>query len=669
VRIDDAAGSTVFDYNQRGQAVKKKSMPAGSATAYQIDLEYRPDGNLASVTYPQTAAGRLRVTYQYDSCGRVSAVPGIVSGIEYDAGGRRLAVRYANGVVSSRAYDPATLDVTQLSHANSSGAIRSTSLSWDRVGNLSRIDSPDPAIASMFSYDDLHRLVHASTGSGTVLTVAYDDAGNITQKSDVGRYAYGERGAPATCLTSAGAAAITYTALGQIETAPWGTHAYDTLGRLVSIAGATNAAFTYDHGGSRSMARFGTGADVRTRITPDALFAIEDGTVVRYLFDGTRLVARDDDAIGRTYLHEDHLGSIVAITGNDGALLEEIAYDPFGAVVSRRASGSVTPVGFAGGALDGATGLSYLQARYYHPQLGRFISVDPIVQDAFAPIAWNAYAYCRDNPQTYIDPTGRNAWKLGIGALAVLMIVALVVVSILTLGTVGLIIVGIGLAAGGVVGGIAAARAGGDKSDIFLGVLVGAAVGGWAAFASIYAGAAAASGLGMHGIGGAIAAGAINGAINGAAMGFAAGFAGGKTTSYEQLIEKTALGALVGAVVGGALGGISYHFAGAPQSTEPLARQTYAAGTVPQTPPPEPPGPVAPATPINDPTRGGFTTFGSKYATQLAGPAGSSFAHYVFSAPFVNGLAVFATDAAAGAADLGALTWAWNKLFPKWAIG
>jgi RHS repeat-associated protein len=124
--------------------------------------------------------------------------------------------------------------------------------------------------------------------------------------------------------------------------------------------------------------------------------------------------------------------------------------------VDRRAvlvtSPSSVPVGFATGTLD-PIGLLYLQARYYHPHYGRFISPDPIVQDVFTPIAWNAYAYCRNNPQSYVDPTGREWWKILVGALAV---VALVVLAVVTFGAATPLSVSLGIAiiAGVVAGGV-----------------------------------------------------------------------------------------------------------------------------------------------------------------------------------------------------------------------
>jgi hypothetical protein len=54
--------------------------------------------------------------------------------------------------------------------------------------------------------------------------------------------------------------------------------------------------------------------------------------------------------------------------------------------------------------------LYYYGARYYDATIGRFISADTIVQSPFDPQSLNRYAYCRNNPLRYTDPTGYG-WK------------------------------------------------------------------------------------------------------------------------------------------------------------------------------------------------------------------------------------------------------------------
>jgi RHS repeat-associated protein len=68
---------------------------------------------------------------------------------------------------------------------------------------------------------------------------------------------------------------------------------------------------------------------------------------------------------------------------------------------------------FTGQQYDIETGLYYYRARYYNPILGRFIQADTIVQDPFDPQSWNRYAYVRNNPLKYVDPSGHFELDIG----------------------------------------------------------------------------------------------------------------------------------------------------------------------------------------------------------------------------------------------------------------
>jgi RHS repeat-associated protein len=61
--------------------------------------------------------------------------------------------------------------------------------------------------------------------------------------------------------------------------------------------------------------------------------------------------------------------------------------------------------GFIGQRLDGESGLMYLHARYYDPQLGRFIQADPS-DPTEAGVGVNRYAYALNNPVAYLDQKG-----------------------------------------------------------------------------------------------------------------------------------------------------------------------------------------------------------------------------------------------------------------------
>jgi RHS repeat-associated protein len=135
------------------------------------------------------------------------------------------------------------------------------------------------------------------------------------------------------------------------------------------------------------------------------------------------------------YLHSDHLGSMVVTTTAQGQIASGQRYHPWG--TPREGDLQHTTLDFTGQRRDD-TGLLYYHARYYDPQLGRFLSADTIVpgvgaltiapSDNTAEDLWddggkmsgpsnpqelNRYSYVNNNPIRYTDPTGH--WTFSIG--------------------------------------------------------------------------------------------------------------------------------------------------------------------------------------------------------------------------------------------------------------
>jgi RHS repeat-associated protein len=113
----------------------------------------------------------------------------------------------------------------------------------------------------------------------------------------------------------------------------------------------------------------------------------------------------------RYWLLTDHLGSGVAWVGESGAAYRETLYSPFGKIVEEVSSGENPPNIFAGHQDLRHSGYVYMQARWYDPGSGTFLSVDPVVADAGDPQAYNAYAYVRNNPVNATDPTGMYQYE------------------------------------------------------------------------------------------------------------------------------------------------------------------------------------------------------------------------------------------------------------------
>jgi RHS repeat-associated protein len=116
------------------------------------------------------------------------------------------------------------------------------------------------------------------------------------------------------------------------------------------------------------------------------------------------LIASPGYAQSIEYIHTDALGSPVAITDANGNVIERSEYEPYGAMLNRPADDRP---GYTGHVVDAATGLNYMQQRYYDPGIGRFLSVDPVTANPNTGANFNRYAYVPNSPYKFKDPDGR----------------------------------------------------------------------------------------------------------------------------------------------------------------------------------------------------------------------------------------------------------------------
>jgi RHS repeat-associated protein len=171
----------------------------------------------------------------------------------------------------------------------------------------------------------------------------------------------------------------------------------DPLGRRIERAAAgITTKYLYD------------GQNILRRTQTDAT-----GTQVLTYIQGPGLddpLAKEDNSGALVYYHADALGSILATTSQAGSVVSTRRYDAWG---NLEAGASESDYAFTGREWDPETGLYYYRARYYSPQMGRFLSEDPR-RFQEGP---NLYAYVRANPTTFVDPSGTSFWAKGYRAV------------------------------------------------------------------------------------------------------------------------------------------------------------------------------------------------------------------------------------------------------------
>ena len=251
----------------------------------------------------------------------------------------------------------------------SGNTITEESYNYDAAGNITSCTVSSGS--NTFVYDRNNRLI-----SYNGHTVSYDADGNMISAYLNGAelsFAYDS----ANRLISAGQNSYTYNVedvrvrnlCGESET----TYAYNTNGRLSKLLAKTT-----------------------------------DGVITKYVY-GLGLIGEETGGSFKTY-HFDYRGSTAAITDINGNVTDTFEYDTYGNLVSRTGT-SVVIFLYNGrdGVVTDSNGLIYMRARYYSPELKRFINADIIAGEISNAVTLNRYAYANGNPVSNIDPFGLSA--------------------------------------------------------------------------------------------------------------------------------------------------------------------------------------------------------------------------------------------------------------------
>ncbi|MER7748970.1 RHS repeat-associated core domain-containing protein [Streptomyces bacillaris] len=246
--------------------------------------------------------------------------------------------------------------------------------------------------------------------------VRHDTGGNSAE--DVKRtYAYTPPGTVAAnqltgVTTTKGADTSTapygYDEAGNTTTRPGQKLTWDAEGQVATVTeGSSTTSYLYDADGNRLITRSPSKTTLHlghTEITLDKGATTAKATRYMALGGGNQAIRNNDGTFAFTL--GDHQGTAGISVKADDLALSQRRNLPFGG--NRGADSGTWPgtKGFVGGIDEtGTTGLVHLGAREYDPAIGRFISVDPVL-DVTDSQQMNGYNYANNSPVTLSDPDG-----------------------------------------------------------------------------------------------------------------------------------------------------------------------------------------------------------------------------------------------------------------------
>jgi RHS repeat-associated protein len=416
-KVTDDEGWQKFSYDVRDRTLKSVRYLTKNGNTYTNQYTFDDADRLSSTIYPN---GGPTITNIFDTGENLSQVKqvGGSNTVFYVAKGfnpmhQLLGVNFGNGVVTSNSYYPISLRLQKIATSKTS-AIQSLTYSYDADGNVLGIaDGVYSGTASAsfgnLVYDDLNRLTSLTNASGS-FSYAFDSIGNVLTNKEYGSgaYAYGSGGIRPECVRTANGTRYTYDLNGNVVFRGLQRLDYDVNNHLNHVMNTNGVitTFGYDAGGARLWELSGTNA---LQVWVGNNYEEKSGQILYHIYAGDRLVATFDKTGTNVYqyYHSDNLTSTSIQTDKNGNEIQNYEYSAFGQSrytqsstvfkVSRRYTGQV---------LDDNTGLYYYNARYYDPQLARFIQPDTIIPDLSDPQSYNRYAYVLNNPLRYTDPTG-----------------------------------------------------------------------------------------------------------------------------------------------------------------------------------------------------------------------------------------------------------------------
>ena len=434
---------------------------------HQIRYHYDSDGKLTKVTYPTTKNGVQALAYEYDQNGWLTKIKGEVQSADtstektvrsytYDSYGKVKEIKDYRDLLNSsdqavkKVYTYDSLDrVKEMTYTDleTGKVMESYQYSYDKssnitektqVNNYPREDADKVNETKVYTYDTLGRLIktvttdHKKDDKTKTVTYTYDNVGNRLKEDD------------GTTTTS-----YTYNGLDQLKTSTKekGTaveevrqYDYDANGNQTDVKNTkTGENQTYVYDAENRLSQVSVTKDGNTAVIQQNIYNGEgqriqkidgDETINYYYQDGVvayttdvngeqnsqNLIGTDGNVLAterfqqnatQYYLYnKDIQGSTSSLVKEDGSADATYQYTDFGETTIQGDDQAKNEVSYTGGIYDQSTGLYYLNARYYNPEDGRFMTEDSYRGEIMNPETGHLYVYCANNPVNYMDPSG-----------------------------------------------------------------------------------------------------------------------------------------------------------------------------------------------------------------------------------------------------------------------
>ena len=398
---DLISGNVTQTYGYNSARLLEWETLAVDTKLFTLDYAYNSLGHLDSLTYPYTG----KVDFAPNAFGQ--ATKAMSTSQSYATS----ATYYPNGMIDGFTFGNGIVHKTTLNNRNLPANITDASTGTNRVtavnlaytyDDQNNVKSITNGIDSRFSlshlnYDGLDRLT-STTGNAGIgdSNIVYDGLGNITSYSTLNSdknsnltYTYNTTSNRLTGVSGTGAASYNFNS----------SNSYDGRGNVTN-----NGMRHFDYNVANQMTDSGNNHYVYDGYNRRVKTSDSKGISYSMYSQGGQLLYRETTEGGISYIF---LGNKLIAKDGSGVKIATVSskmhYKPFGESIEQ----AKDDVGYTGHKFDADLGLSYMQARYYDPVIGRFYSNDPVGFTGDIT-SFNRYSYVGNNPYKYTDPDGQN---------------------------------------------------------------------------------------------------------------------------------------------------------------------------------------------------------------------------------------------------------------------
>lgn len=425
----------VQSYDEKGRAAVTTQLL--SDATYKATLNYDAWGRVVTRIYQRGGDAPKVFDLRYDGNGDFDRIERgyrvLWKATARDASERVTEAMLGNGLTQKVSYDPNSgrQDEGSLRTEGQVERLRET-YHYDALGNVKLRGQfwDKGGFTETFEYDSLNRLISQTVGA-TTRNYAFDAGGNLQSKTGTGTgdYIYPPQGAdavrPHAVKTIPGIGAFEYDGNGNLTSGAGRVVTWASFDMPLTIRkGASLSTFTYGPEHQRIRQERAVGPSLVYAGAQEVELSGGAATVKTYWPNGIGFeIDRPNAGTSELHwIHRDRLGSVVAISEQDGSVpdLQKFEYDAWG---KRRSTtdhndtsdaldGGIDREGYTGHEMLDGVDLVHMNGRVYDPALARFLSADRYV-DTTNGQGFNRFSYVSNNPTNLTDPSGYNSVIIG----------------------------------------------------------------------------------------------------------------------------------------------------------------------------------------------------------------------------------------------------------------